>query len=203
MKHLKNSLGFSLTEILVTLGLIAIVGSIATVSYRGYDLSIAKKDLKNSGILFANALQNCITASGGWKINHPSAGDIEPCQAGDETDSTDDTEDLKKKLNYTCPEGATCKTHARSERGQNYPSGHSKAGQPRTLLWYYCLSIEKEVSGKTIQVFIRFPLHKPSDYEIWCGEVTPTTIVKIKQSNCRGGVEGTMNPLKKSCEDWK
>lgn len=155
-----NCKGLSLLELCAVVCITAILGTVATVSYRGYNLSIAKKDLKTHGELFARAVQTCITASGGWEIKHPSvSGNLYPCKAVKTTTATAKDE-LKRLLNFTCPgppEKVKCKTHARNT-GEN---ANNK---------YYCLSIEKEVSGKKLQTLVRIPFEKPSDYQILCGE---------------------------------
>ena len=140
---MKNKKGYTLIEILMVLTLIAIVSGIATISYRGYNLSVNKKDLKLHGELFANMVKNCVYGFGGWQ---PNPG-IFPCKA-------DDTAQLKSKLTFTCPPDATCQAH--TNPGDKY----------------YCLSIRKQVSGKKLQVLTRIPYNNPTDNQIWCGEVS-------------------------------
>ena len=80
---MKNKKGYTLTEILIVLSILGIVGGIATISYKGYNLSVNKRDLKLHGELFASAVKNCISNYGAWKIKNsplPGATDIYPCK---------------------------------------------------------------------------------------------------------------------------
>ena len=144
---MKNKKGYTLIEILMVLTLIGIVSGIATVSYRGYNFNIQERDLKLSGKLFANAVKNCIGIVGGWSVIRSDGTTITPCKA-------DDTAELKSKLSFDCPPDATCYVHT------------------QTSYKYYCLSIQKEVSGKKLQVLSRVPYNNPTDYQIWCGQVS-------------------------------
>ncbi len=67
-----NKKGFSLTEILVALGLMGILGSIAVVSYNGFMLSTTKRTLNDSARLFVSAVDLCVKASGGWEVKRYS-----------------------------------------------------------------------------------------------------------------------------------
>ncbi len=78
--------GFTLMEILVGVGILAILTSIATGSYRGYIQNVEKRALKDSGVLFATALNICIKSMG---------EDPTPCNN-------------VAKLNFTCPKNAYC-----------------------------------------------------------------------------------------------
>ncbi len=146
-EYMKNKKGYTLIEILMVLTLIGIVSGIATVSYRGYNFNIQERDLKLSGKLFANAVKNCIGIVGGWSVIRSDGTTITPCKA-------DDTAELKSKLSFTCPPDATCDVHTQN----SYK--------------YYCLSISKTVSGKKLQVLTRIPYNNPTDYQIWCGQVS-------------------------------
>ena len=59
-EYMKNKKGYTLTEILIVLSILGILTGIATVSYRGYNESVQKKDLKLHGELFANMVKNCV-----------------------------------------------------------------------------------------------------------------------------------------------
>ena len=162
-----NKKGFSLTEILVGVGILGILGSIATVSYRGYILDIEKRTLKDSGKLFQVAVDTCIKGMGGWELSRVSGTPIYPCKATTTKDTP--TTELKDKLNYTCPTKATCEAKA-----------NTKDDKP-----YYCLSIKKELSGKKLQVLVRIHYNDPADYQLWCGEVS--TPLPLGDRSCRGG----------------
>ena len=181
--------GFSLTEILVGIGILGIMGSIATVSYRGYILDVTKKTLKDSGTLFQVAVNTCVQGKRGWEIPRYTQG-TETCSSG-ETDpciktypcNATTTEELKKKLNYTCPAGATCRTHVH---------GNTQESKYR----YYCLSIEKEVSGKKLQVIIRVSYDNPSIYQMLCGDdmskTTQGDYMPLQSDTCKKGRSQTL-----------
>ena len=161
--------GFSLIEVLVTLGILGIFTGIATVSYQGYIFDVTKRTLKDSGTLFQVAVNTCIQRNGGWKIyrftragESCSAGkttepckEMTPCRAEQQSTSKATHDELKSKLSFTCPADATCAVHT-----------HSVESTYR----YHCLSIQKKVSGKKLQVVVRIPYDNPSDYHILCGD---------------------------------
>ncbi len=196
-----NKKGFSLTEILVALGLMGILGSIATVSYNGFILSTTKRALHDSARSFISAVNTCITVKGGWEIKRLTqygelpadcstpSDCIKPCLATTEAE-------LKKKLNYACPPGATC-------------SAFEKTGDARNTHQYYCLSIEREVSGKKIQVLARVQKDNPGKpdgpgspgYQVLCGEVSDFVLLtggSCKKALLSGGPIKSKdnNPLK-------
>ncbi len=144
---MKNKKGYTLTEILIVLSILGILTGIATVSYRGYILSVNKRNLKQAGIMFATAVNTCIQSMGAWSPRPDVTPPLLPCKA-------DDTTELKSKLSFTCPPDATCQVHT------------------NTTDKYYCLSIRKQVSGKRLQVLSRIPYNNPTDNQIWCGQVS-------------------------------
>ena len=169
---MKNKKGYTLTEILIVLSILGILTGIATVSYRGYILSVNKSNLKQAGIMFATAVNTCIQNNGGWIIHRYTQGTetcppgktepcivMTPCKADEANNTDDDTNKLKLKLDFTCPLGAICKTWAKTKQNDNSKN-------------YYCLSISKEVSGKKLQVITRVAWHNPSDYQVLCNEIT-------------------------------
>ena len=136
-----NKKGYSLTELLVALGLMGILGSIAVVSYNNLILSTTKKTLTDSARLFVSAIDTCVKASGGWEVKRFTSGTetcptgetnpcikIKPCKATTQAD-------LKRKLDFTCPPKATCSAFEKTDQDQKLPKNR-----------YYCLSIEREVS---------------------------------------------------------
>ncbi len=155
-KVMKNKKGYTLIEILMVLSILGILTGIATVSYRGYILSVNKRNLKQAGIMFATAVNTCIQSMGKWE---PRTG-IFPCKADESNNQDDDTDKLKSKLDFICPIDAICKTWAKNKQSDNSKN-------------YYCLSIMKEVSGKKLQVITRVPWHNPSEpYQVLCNEIT-------------------------------
>ncbi len=155
---MKNKKGYTLTEILMVLSILGILTGIATVSYRGYILSVNKRNLKQAGIMFATAVNTCIQSMGAWSPRPDVTPPLLPCKA-------DNTAELKSKLSFTCPPEATCQVHTNDTKK------------------YYCLSIKKEVSGKKIQVITRLTYNNPSDYQVWCGQVT--TPLNLNDKNCQ------------------
>ena len=164
---LRSQFGFSLIEILISLAIMTILAGISTVSYRGYKLNITKKMLKQSGDLFASAVQTCIFNVGGWEYTPATGSPTTPCYATSPTE-------LQSKLNFTCPVDATCRAWS-----------NLNPSQPLDKYKYYCLSIEKEVSGKKLQVFTRVAWHKPSVYEVLCGEMQSSYMPINHQGKCR------------------
>ena len=147
---MKNKKGYSLTEILIVLSILGIVGGIATISYKGYNLSVNKRDLKLHGELFASAVKNCISNYGAWKIKNsplPGATDIYPCKIPEGLNH----QILKKRLNFTCP----------SDWCYTIVNATEKV---------FCLKIQKRVSGKTLQVITRVHYDNPNTYDIWCNK---------------------------------
>ena len=134
---MKNKKGYTLTEILIVLSILGILTGIATVSYRGYILSVNKSNLKQAGIMFATAVNTCIQSMGKWE---PRTG-IFPCKA-------DNTTELKSKLDFTCPPDATC----------NPLMNTTKDSTGKYKYKWYCLSIKKAVSGKKTSGVNPYPL---------------------------------------------
>ena len=188
MKRFKNSLGFTLTEILVGLGILGILTGIATVSYQGYIQGVEKKELKNAGILFANAVNTCIKAKGWTRYRWTQGGEQcptskpkDPCIAVQDCKATTSAE-LKSKLNYTCP---VAENTQKKEGCFVYTRYDSNEKHNR-----HCLSIQKEVSGKKLQVVVRVAYNNPSDYQILCGEMSGQSPVYMAfgSSTCKSGM---------------
>ena len=163
-KKLMSRSGYTLLEMLIVLGLLSILSSIAVIQYRDSRQDTEKRNLKDSALLYATRVDTCIKVVGGWpKYRNKRTGETcdhgktqDPCKVMcKEVSSTTPS----PKLNYTCPAGATCEffTH----------------GTPTRDVWrYHCLSIKKTVSGKKLQVVTVIPYDNPSDYQIWCAELS-------------------------------
>ena len=156
--------GFTLLEILIGIGLLSILSSIAVVQYQGYILDVEKKELYNSSVRFASRVNACITSVGEWGVTKPDGTKATPCKA-------ETTAALKSKLNYTCPADSTCEFYSRD---------HTTTTDNN--LRYHCLSIKNE--DKKLQVIILIPYDNPSDYEIWCGEISESFFA-IEGTNCQ------------------
>ncbi len=158
---IKNQKGISITEICVALCLVGIVAGVGLASFkktmRGADMS----SLCDSARLFAVGAQNCMSASGGWKIKKlksdgtlpadcSTASDcITPCKATTKAE-------LKKKLSFNCLAG-DCSAVATDD--------------------YFCLNMKK---GKA-QVIVHFDIDK-RDYKVYSGE--PATFEAVTTATC-------------------
>ena len=167
----KNMKGFTLTEVIMTLMILGIISGIATISYRGTMNTTKKSDMRTSAQMFVASLKNCISASGGWEVQAGTGTELKkPCLV---KNTNNINTDLKKQLNYDCPAGATCKIrnkqHKSIERRQ-----------------YVCLSIEKTVSGKKLQVITRVQWSNLLNYKILCGEVSNFVDLRNPDDNCKG-----------------
>ncbi len=169
---MKNKKGYTLTELLLTLSILGIITGIATVSYRGYNLGVQKKDLKLSGDIFVSTVKNCVSAVGRWE---PKTGRF-PCKATDKTE-------LKAKLNFDCPPKADCKTRINPTKK------------------YYCLSIKKTVSGKKLQVIARLPYTNPEDSQLWCGQVSAYVQLNASKCQ-REGKSHLTPFFNEGCNSW-
>ena len=172
--------GFTLLEILIGLGLLSILSSIAVVQYQGYILDVEKKELYNSSVRFASRVNACITSVGAWVQGTPFNDDTKkPCKALTKAD-------LKKKLDYTCPPDAECVAFEHSSGSTTIPAVHR--------FRYYCLSIKmkKKVSGKYLQVIARVRWDMPNDYTILCSDKIPDdqSYAVLKSDTCRKGLYG-------------
>ena len=169
-----NKRGMSLTETLVALSIMGMLMGVATVFYRGYTVDTAKKDLKQSGLLFASSVSSCIQASGGWIVTRPDGTKIKPCKVLKGANTLKKFKaDLKNTLNYTCPRDTNCVTVVH--------------GNPRHPKWqYYCLGIRKKISGKHLQVITRVAWHNPSSYQLWCGQApSASDYVTLNDTTCK------------------
>ncbi len=181
--------GYTLIEILITLAMISVLSGIAYVSYQGYTLSVAKKDLKLNGKLFVDSVSGCVSVNGDWEITFltpaglPGTNKEKPCDTHDSNPEKEKGK-LQSMLDFTCPPGATCFTHT---NGTTH---------------YTCLEIRKEVSGKKLQIVSRVNGEKPSEHQILCGEVS--AYISLSDSTCQKNGDANLiaGGLKDDC-DWK
>ena len=206
---MKTNTGYTLVEILVTIGILSIISGVAYVSYQDQTLRANKNDLKIHAELFASSVKNCIAISGKWAITLlkpdgtvPTEAEVSqsqsqyiktPCEArGTTQDAIKD--DLKKKLDFTCPADADCFTFTKINNAPRHR--------------YHCLSIQKEVSGKKLQVLSRVSYDDPSNYQIWCGE-NLSSYLRLEGGTCKkstrwGGQDlETDKGFKKGDDCWK
>ena len=193
---MKNKKGYTLTEILIVLSILGILTGIATVSYRGYNESVQKKDLKLHGELFANMVKNCVQGFDGWE--NPTG--VFPCAVPDGIHHTN----LKNKLNFTCPADSAsegCATKTNNDKK------------------FFCLMIQKKVSGKILKVITRVQYNNPSNYDIWCSKETPeqgfdmgaffkschnkNTYISGKDDKNEDKVQNMSTFLEKGCANFK
>lgn len=169
--------------------MISVLSGIAYVSYQGYTLSVAKKDLKLHGKLFVDAVSGCVSVNGDWEITFltpaglPGTNKEKPCDTHDSNPEKEKGK-LQSMLDFTCPPGATCFTHT---NGTTH---------------YTCLEIRKEVSGKKLQIVSRVNGEKPSENQILCGEVS--AYISLSDSTCQKNGDANLiaGGLKDDC-DWK
>ncbi len=160
--------GYSLIELLIIVGILGVLASVAIVNYNKYLLNAQKSNLHTSAKVFAASVKACVDASGGWEITHPSAGALTPCKITDKTK-------LKERLDFDCPEKATCNV------------------RHHVLQEYYCLSIELETQGKKIQIFSRIPQDNPANYQILCNDNLSDYVKLSEGVACRKAQTGLKN----------
>ena len=199
----KANAGYTLVEIIMTLAVVGILTGVATVSHRGTKIDNKKRELQSSSQMWWGNISTCIVASGGWKLCQPCKDPddqtecppppqppaipecregtklVFPCKATGLT-QTDIKESLKKKLNYDCPQGANCHifTHPTPQSGEEFQ--------------YHCLSIEKEVSGKKLQIITRVQWSNTGIFAIWCNKKNTelSAYETLRPKTCREGKDG-------------
>ena len=162
-----NNKGISLTEVLVTCCIMAIMGSIAVVNFGSSDDPIEKRQLFQSANLWIKQVNNCllsVSSMGGWTTKRFSKGnetcsdgEIEPCQKAKPCKvgggAHNQNIKFKQRLGWNCPvknQGTSknqpgCFAHFLKENGDEK---------------WYCLAIQKEVKGKKYQVVVHFDIEK-------------------------------------------
>ena len=180
---MKNHKGFTLIEIVIVLGLLAIIGGVAAFNIGKVNADTQKIELHTGGKLFAEKIRTCIKSVGGWSIKGLNGTDVFPCHVQD-TNQDLLKEKLKTNLGWNCPKNATCKTYVHGN-----PGGGNK-------FKYYCLSIQKEINGKKYQVIVRVYYMDPSIYQIWCGN-PGETYLPLQDETCKKGIGHSNSSFKK------
>ena len=153
---MKNNKGFSLTEVVVTCGILAIIGGIGLANFGSYEDPTQKRELLQTAKVFSMRVKNCIlnvSSMGGWEIKQGSDNSIFPCKA-----TTED--ELKELLGWDCPSESTCE-------------GVATSG-------LYCLNIKKEKKGTKYQCIVHFDIESQNE-EIYCG--TPESFATVRCVN--------------------
>ena len=151
-------------EILVAVGLLAILTGIASVTYRSVIKGITLKKFREISEFFPNALNSCIVSSG-WEIDHPVAGRIKPCNK-------------LKKIDYQCPPDTTCIPDFDTDFPDPLPNGH------------ICLDMRREIKNKKYQLFVIVNKDDRSSYEVRCSEIT-TNYVTLPVADCQVNTDPT------------
>ena len=172
---MKNNKGISIAEVIITLGVLGVLASIAVVNFGSHKDPTYKNQLLQSAKMFSMSVKNCIinvSSMGGWKIKQYQDGDttkptkvMYPCKATNKAE-------LEKKLGWDCPSDSTCTGVATSE--------------------FYCLDIRQDIKGKKYQCIVHFEIVGQTD-KIYCGtpaswatvscESNPTSYTTVKESD--------------------
>ena len=151
---MKNNKGFSLTEVVVTCGILAIIGGIGLANFGSYEDPTQKRELLQTAKVFSMRVKNCIlnvSSMGGWKIKQADNSYMYPCKAMN-------NDELKDKLGWECP--GDCVGHLGSD--------------------FYCMDIQKTKKGTKYQCIVHFNIEKQSE-EIYCG--TPENFATVSCAN--------------------
>ena len=172
---MKNNKGISLTEVLVTCGLVAIMGGIAVVNYGSHRDPVEKRQLFQSAKLWSAKVKTCILNVGGWVIEREdSRWSPRPCRVGKGSPGTHKIK-FKQRLGWDCP---TEKQESDKSEGcfSNF-SDHDK---------FNCLDIRQKKRGTKYQCIVHFNIEKHTE-KIYCG--TPPTYRTLSKTTC-----GSDNP---------
>ena len=150
---MKNNKGISLTEVIITLGILGVLAGIAVANFGSHKDPTYKNQLLQSAKIFSMRVKNCIlnvSGMGGWKIMQYGPSDTtEPSQPMWPCKATNKAE-LKKKIGWDCPSDSTCTGVVDS------------AGE------FYCLDIRQDIKGKKYQCIVHFNIEKHTE-KIYCG----------------------------------
>ena len=173
-----NKKGITLTEVLVTCCIVAIMGSIAIVNFGSYNDPVEKSQLFQSAKVWSARVKTCILNVGGWKIKRFSkpgddpcpAGETEPCQVARHCrvgGNSNFANKFKTRLGWDCPV-------------ENPQEDSTKAG-PGCFPYFsdddfYCLDIRKEKRGTKYQCIVHFNIKNHRE-KIYCG--TPASYESV------------------------
>ena len=153
IKPVNTQNGLTLLEMLIVIGLFAILISISFVTYRAVTKNVAIKTFKQVSELFPIALTTCI-ASSGWKVTTPAGVPVYPCT---DLTSPPDSAAALSKLGYTCPAGTS-------------PSDNTCNFWSNTTTGYVCLNVQKKIKGKTYEIHVIVNRNNRNDYTIFCSD---------------------------------
>ena len=159
---MKNNKGISLTEVLVTCGLVAIMGGIAVVNLGSHRDPVEKSQLFQSAKLWSMKVENCInnlSSMGGWEITNAKGAKERPCGVWCGPNSCNHRNKLRNKIGYNCPSEATCSVFTDSTKDK-----------------FYCFDIRKEKRGKKYQCIVHYNIKRKRDV-IHCG--TPSSYESV------------------------
>ena len=152
---MKNNKGISLTEVIITLGVLGVLASIAVVNFGSHRDPVEKRELFQSAKVWSMQVKNCLlnfSSMGGWEVRKPNWTKcpddcLYPCEVSDSVLS-DSKKNLKKKLGWDCP----------SDHCRGYVDAHKT---------WYVMDIRKEVKGTKYQVIVHFNIENQSE-SIYC-----------------------------------
>ena len=176
---MKNNKGISLVEVLVTCGLLAIMGSIAVVNFGSYRDPVEKSQLFQSAKLWSAKVKTCILNVGGWKIERPAGGNPRPCGVWCGPNSCPHKNKLKTKIGYDCPSEATCSVFTDTTGNE-----------------FYCFNIQKEKRGTKYQCIVHFNIKRHRE-KIYCG--TPASYESV---DCDDSYDYTANLKEANENKW-
>ncbi len=170
--------GISLIELLVAAGILVILSSIATVSYRGYILPVHLRQLRDAGKLFDSSFHSCISGTGWTITKYDGITTVHPC-------------DALTKIGFTCPtqNNGICLM---------YHNGTSTT-DPTAV----CVRIRQTIQGKKYHIFAKADLTNRANYQIACSpNNTDTGSVSVGNTNCTPGFNPPSQLTEPNCDDW-
>ena len=212
----KNKKGITTLEIVIILAILTIISGIAVISIQEILIESKKRNLYTEAEKFKSFVGMCRK----WKLILPltSIGIGEKILCIDDNLSASilfnfihnpawkylghiKHTERKELLFFQCPSRATCTTYTswqvvdRTTESLPFVQG----AIINTKVDYYCLSIQKEQSGKILHVLTIIPFLNPENYEIWCGELSYRNTLDDKI--CQRGAKNKTS-LTKDCPGW-